>query len=439
MRRFVKSLVFVICILLFTGLLTTSSRANEKIGKIQPAIFGPAYQLGGFIDIYLETNVDNIKPRIAYNNLRNEYLVVWTNIRGGGATKDIYARRVKGDGTLSSVFTITHNFNFHNYDPDVVYNPLQDEYLVVWTYNSVSTDSDIWARRITWNGANLDLPEYQEFQLGRPNDKSGKQINPAVTYNSAANEYLVVYENSFGTLSDIDAVRVQAGDGVQVGWRNIATGAFEYRSSPDVAYHPVSNSYLIAYTFETNLTFIPSKVVSKLASWNLSNLSNEIEICDGDDQKNVSIAVSDEGFITVWEQERTQGSEINARRISPNGIPLGSTDGFTIEWTDYNYAADVAYGSGRYLVVYQTARTSNTTTDYYVHGYYTVAGKDETIGSEIPIDRDGDSQMSPAVSCNSLGDCLVVEQDRKTMKGDYEIRGRFIRQPHIYLPLVIKR
>jgi hypothetical protein len=436
MKQLCKALLLLICVSLFAGLLTTSSRAYGKEGKTQPPSIEPAYKLSDFIDIYLEKDVDNIKPRVAYNLLHDEYFVVWTNIRGGGAAKDIYARRLKADRTLSPVFAIISDANAYNYDPDVVYNPLQDEYLVVWTYDVSPTDSDIWARRVTWNGAKLDQPQYQKFQISRPGDTGDKQINPAVTYNSKLNEYLVVYENAFGTLNDIDAIRIQAADGSQVDWANVATGAFEYRRSPDVSYHPASDSYLIAYTYESNLIIIPEKIVSRLVSRDLSNLGSETEICEGNDPGNVSIAASDEGFITVWDQDYITAWQVKARRFSPDGIPL-TTDGFDIEHIDYNHAPDVGYGGGRYLVVYQTASTSNTSTDYYVHGFYTAVGADERIGSEIHIDRDGDSQMNPAVACSPVGDCLVVEQDRKTMKGDYEIRGRLLIRPrYIYLPLI---
>jgi hypothetical protein len=435
MKKLCKTLLLIISVLLFTGLLATSSRANGKVGKTHPANLEPAYKMSDIIDIYLETKVDNIKPRVSYNLLHDEYMVVWTNIRGGGAAKDIYARRVRGDGTLSPVFAIISDANAYNYDPDVVYNPLQDEYLVVWTYDVSPTDSDIWARRVLWNGAELDQPQYQKFQISRPGDTGDKQLNPAVTYNSTKNEYLVVYENAFGTLSDIDAIRIQAADGMQVGWATVATGAFEYRKSPDVAYHPASDSYLLAYTHETNLIFDPRLIHSRLVSPDLKILGSETKISDGNEQNNVSIAASDEGFITVWDQDYIMGWQVKAHRISPDGIPLGN--GFGIEHIDYNHNPDAGYGGGRYLVVYQTARTSNTDTDYYIHGHFTAVGADEKIGTEVHIDRDGDSQMNPAVACSPVGDCLVVYQDRKTMGGDYEIRGRLLNSlKYIYLPLI---
>jgi hypothetical protein len=169
---------------------------------------------------------------------------------------------VRGDGTLLSNFTIVHDANFHNYEPDVAYSPVQDEYLVVYTYDSVSTGSDIWARRVKWDGSWMG----SEFAIGRT---TAKQHNPAVAYNADADEYLVVYQNTWaGGGQDVDAERVRASDGTALGWVNIAAGA-GFRSFPDVAYCPASNYYLIVYTFRPSSVLDPGDIYSKVASWNI--------------------------------------------------------------------------------------------------------------------------------------------------------------------------
>ncbi|MFL7792398.1 MAG: hypothetical protein AB8I69_09680, partial [Anaerolineae bacterium] len=61
--------------------------------------------LTDFIDIKVD-DVNNYNPAVAYNSRHDEYLVVWENDRG--ATRDIYAQRVAGDGTLKTWFTIAH-------------------------------------------------------------------------------------------------------------------------------------------------------------------------------------------------------------------------------------------------------------------------------------------------------------------------------------------
>ncbi len=98
-----------------------------------------------------------------------------------------------GDGTLLSHFTIVPDAPIQILGSDVAYSSVQDEYLVVYTYTGSGAGWDVMARRITWNGADLNLPPYQEFRVGRP-DASGEQHRPAVTYNENNDEYLVVWQ-----------------------------------------------------------------------------------------------------------------------------------------------------------------------------------------------------------------------------------------------------
>ena len=61
-------------------------------------------ELGPFIDIWSGDGVGNWGPRVVYNDLRDEYLVVWLNERA--SSLDIYARRVGGDGSVRSWFAV---------------------------------------------------------------------------------------------------------------------------------------------------------------------------------------------------------------------------------------------------------------------------------------------------------------------------------------------
>jgi hypothetical protein len=61
--------------------------------------------LGDFVNLWVSDTVDNLEPAVAYNPRHDEYLVVWYNVQGP-ATWDVYAQRVKGDGTLGTWFTV---------------------------------------------------------------------------------------------------------------------------------------------------------------------------------------------------------------------------------------------------------------------------------------------------------------------------------------------
>ncbi len=136
---------FLVLLLMF-GLLQltgTPVEAGESSVELLSSLSNSSVKLSAFINIWLD-DVDNHSPAVAYNSHHDEYLVVWYNDRG--PTRDIFARRVRADGTLLSSFTITHNANFWNYNPDIAYSPKHDEYLVVWTYDSVLTGDDIEKR-----------------------------------------------------------------------------------------------------------------------------------------------------------------------------------------------------------------------------------------------------------------------------------------------------
>ena len=438
MKNKTRTILFLAAgLILLAGMIAPLALAGE--GAWEPHRASPAAvpRLSAFINIWLETGVDNLEPAVAYNSNHDEYLVVWTNDRG--ATKDVYARRVRGDGTLLSNFTISHNANFHNYEPDVAYSPVQDEYLVVWTYDSVtpSPNSNIWARRITWNGANLHLPQYQEFPIGRTHDD---QHNPAIAYNSDADEYLVVYQNTWGGGGqDIDAQRVRASDGWSPGWVNIVAGA-GFRSFPDVTHCLASNYYLIAYTFQSTAGG-SGDIYSKAASWNLGYLGSEEHICDDThDQSRVAVAASASEYLAVWEDApNLSTTEIYARRVAADGTPQGPGGGFWIAGSSNRHDSTPAVADGHgygYLIVWDRWAIWP---DSDVYGRYAMPGRDAAAGPEFALDNDVQEQMFPAVACDTFGNCLMAEEDGNSAGGDLEIRGRLVWPYHLALPLVLRQ
>ena len=91
-------------------------------------------------------------PAVAYNPVDREYLVVWSNVR---ATNDIYAQRISVQGKFLAWFYVADG-EF----PVVAYNQKNNTYLVVY-YKSVAGGFDIYARRVHFLGLlnqNFPLP-----------------------------------------------------------------------------------------------------------------------------------------------------------------------------------------------------------------------------------------------------------------------------------------
>ncbi|MDJ0755159.1 MAG: hypothetical protein QNJ45_16675 [Ardenticatenaceae bacterium] len=430
-----KNRIFSAFLLLALVMWISSLGLSPTVKAVAPSEKGDIAQLNvplappmdNFLDIWVGDGVDNLASAVAYNSRHDEFLVVWENDRG--ATRDIYARRVASSGDILSWFTIVSNAGRWNYLPDVSYNPIQDEYLVVYTYQVTASDYDIWARRVKWDGSWMS----PEIPI---NQDPAKQWYPAVAYNSRDNEYLVVYENYWaGGLRDIAAQRV-AGNGSLLSWRNIATGPGTTRRLPDAAYNEVRNEYLIAYTYDfpTN-----GDIRGKITSFNLGLLGAEIDIVNNTNhQDDVALTAGPNEYLAIWEDgpmlsDRTiYGRRLTATGVLQSYIQIAAHTGESCVEPAVAYS-DV-YG---YMISW---RHISAMGDWDVFGRQIKAGHNLPADVEFPIDIGSDQQKSPVLACSPLGFCLLVEEDNYSPAGpiDYEIRGRLIQPNQLHLPMVRK-
>ncbi len=407
---------------------------------------GPlAYPLPGpFIGIQVDSK-ENHQPAVAYSGERAEYLVVWTTHQDA-FTWDIWARRVGSDGILKgpSEFPVATSAGKKRWEPAVAYNPVHDEYLIVYTYEFDDLDSDYDIKATVVDG---DLSwKTSEYSIYSP---AGIQWTPQVAYNSEDDEYLVVWGNVWGDdRHDIYAQRLEGDGSLLPGPVTIASHATEPRSIPDVAYNATRNEYLIAYNYSPSLITTESNIYGKVASANLGWMSpSDIHICDNTrDQGSLAVAAGPDEYLVAWTDENTGTSQYDvfARRLSGDGgTPLGPSDGFPIAQfpSASSYLPDVDYGRiYGYLVTWYSDQPSYLDE---VYGNYVLSGRDEV--SALPFGVNGgmgSSQRTPAIACTPIGECLVVSEDNLdwptwTPK-DYEIRGSFILPWRIQLPIVLR-
>jgi hypothetical protein len=99
-------------------------------------------------------------PDLAYNRSRNEYLVAWQQRDPGAGDYDIYARRVRGNGTPMSPASIEIWWGGEDQLAPAVAaiptTPNQGRYVVVWEDHALPSDVDIHARRVSGEGNPLD-------------------------------------------------------------------------------------------------------------------------------------------------------------------------------------------------------------------------------------------------------------------------------------------
>ncbi|MBN2113587.1 MAG: hypothetical protein JW785_05605 [Acidimicrobiia bacterium] len=133
--------------------------------------------------------------------------------------------------------------------PAIAYNSAAEEYLVVWEDDRMAAarGSDIYGRRLD----RIGRPLGEDFRICGPSAWADDK-DPSVAYNSTANEYLVVWSDrrSYSTRGfDIYARRVSAA-GVPLGdadFRVVSDQAAADDLSPDVAFNSKANRYLVVW------------------------------------------------------------------------------------------------------------------------------------------------------------------------------------------------
>ncbi len=155
--------------------------------------------------------------------------------------------------------------------PDVAYNPVTDQYLVVWfaDHNAVplvDNEFEIFGQLVNATTGALDGNRFRISFMGPDGNVDYAALFPAVTYNSTRNEFAVVWvgDHFDATLVndhfEVFGRMVSAtGQLLASQWRLSYTGAsgnpaygVPWWVGPDVAYNATNDCYLVVWSAETN-------------------------------------------------------------------------------------------------------------------------------------------------------------------------------------------
>ena len=139
-------------------------------------------------------------PAVAYNTLRNEYLVVWCGDDSPGplfhGEFEIFAQRLTAAGDEvgandSRISDMGPNGDdaYSAQDPAVAYNPTSDQYLVAWEGDDddvplVDDEDEIFVQRLNATGAQVGANDRRVSDMGPNGDLAFSADNPAVAHNS---------------------------------------------------------------------------------------------------------------------------------------------------------------------------------------------------------------------------------------------------------------
>ncbi|MBN2148996.1 MAG: hypothetical protein JW726_16545 [Anaerolineales bacterium] len=222
-------------------------------------------------------------PALAYNSTGSQYLVIWEGDDNTPPLVDkeyeIHGQRVDGatgaelgaDQRLSHVRSDEETTYKAWFEPAVAYNSANNEYLVVWGGSDnapplMTPEMEIYCQRVdAASGAEVGANDFRISGMGPDGDQEYGAGSPAVAYNSADNEYLVVWygvDDLAGMAlneTEIYGQRLDAATGVEVGANDFLIssmgplGDADYIAwRPGVAYNSIDNQYLVIWEGEDN-------------------------------------------------------------------------------------------------------------------------------------------------------------------------------------------
>jgi hypothetical protein len=133
------------------------------------------------------------EPVTAYDSADNYYLVVYEDSPWSGLSR-IWAQVINPDGSpVAPAEQIFHEVQY-NGNIDIAYDSINDGFLVVWEhYPGLGGISDIYGMWVTVDGSGSISHGFQFFVNCDP--ETGDQRNPAIAYDSANQNFLVVWED----------------------------------------------------------------------------------------------------------------------------------------------------------------------------------------------------------------------------------------------------
>jgi len=318
-------------------------------------------------------NFDASDPAVAYNAQANEYLVTWAGDDNTAPLVDneleIFAQRLSASGAEigTNDFRLSDmgpdgNANFGTFDPAVAYNAQANEYLVTWSGDDntaplVDDEFEIFAQRLSTAGAETGANDFRTSDMGPDGNASFDAFDPAVAYNSQANEYLVSWEGDDNTAPLVDgefeifAQRLSA-SGAEAGTNDVRIsdlgpdgnanfGAF----NPALAFNVQANEYLVTWSGDDNTAPLVDNeneiYGQRLSATGAETGANDFRVSDLGPDGNTNFGASDSAvayngqaneYLVTWDGDDNTAplvdneNEIFGQRLSPVGAELDAND-----------------------------------------------------------------------------------------------------------------
>jgi hypothetical protein len=307
---------------------------------------------------FVEDDEDWSRPGVAYSTSDEHYLVVAHNDYAGGQA--IYGRTVSTKGVRLSWESVFYTAAKDAIQPDVAYNATEDEYLVVWMYdaNGDGETFEIWGRILP------PIAHPAAFKIISWSHRSF--WSPRVVWNSARNEYFVVW-NAWdvsggvpGLPNDVSGYRIGADGNVINEGSPVVISSADYPHQVDVAYSTGNDEYLVVWARAYAAPTTDYDIYGARVTWDGSVVSpGAFAICSAAGHQNTPAVAYDrrqvpiieppwwqtvERYMVVWEDDRGGAErDILGRELDGDANP-GDFVAF-VAWAGDDRAPDVARSS----------------------------------------------------------------------------------------------
>lgn len=306
--------------------------------------------------------------------------------------------------------------------PSVAYNWQHDEYLVVWQ-NTWGGNSNIYAQRITGQG---ELESWFTVAPTAPlNPYPNDRVQPSVAYDPVNDRYLVVWAyDTSGNGSNWDI------HGIFVNWDGPIQGLHQFNISdwstqqwaPKVAYGRAQEEFMIVWW--TDHPSVPGYISGRRmtsADGTFPTSGSDFTISDSSEVRgNPEIAYNLARNEYLVVYDNTQ--DVFAVRYTGTGLPLAGGEFGIATWPGAETQPSVAAcpETDQYLVAWQ-----NNEPDIYARF---IGGAGALDGGPLHLFYTSIDEILPQVACNSTGSqFLVVWQNQYSSNtGPYGIRGQFV-------------
>jgi hypothetical protein len=437
---------------------------------------------------YGNPNYDALNPAVAYSGTEDEYLVVWSGSHDVVGEYEIWGQRVDATtgAQLGADFQISFIGPADNKDhdaehPDVVYNPQNYQYLVVWSGDHYADgDFEIFGRRVRAGDGALLGSMVRISVMGPGVDPNYDGLDPAVAFNRSAGEYLVVWEgddHQYGRVDGefeiwgrrLDASTNVIGEKFRISYMGEGGNPDYDAYDPDVAYNSqaIPRQYVVVWEGDTDSAGLANEEFEiwgqrVVASGGLYYTPFRISDMGPDnnpdyDALDPAIAYNrvNNQYLVVWEGEGwdVDAYDIFGQLLDGSGNGIGDNDfyvsnvgdGANSDYDAVNPAVAFDRADHEYLVVWQDDEVGAG--EYEIWGQRLDATTGDRIGRNTRLSSmglDGDENrdaQTPAVSFSrdSHKQYLVTWSGDHIADGEFEIWAqRFTAGWKSYLPLTLR-